>query len=124
VEPRSPPARGAVMVRLAGDDRTFAHILEGPRCHPDELVFSIRSSAEFRPRRDENMRKPANRSGFLDIAPTSDALAGLRIVEQGVVAVDIIFGVEIVSIGGNAMPFERCPYLRSLISTSRSRFRL
>ena len=51
-----------------------------------------------------------NGSALLDIAPTSDALAGLRIVEHGVVAVDVMFGVEIVSVGGSPMPLERCPY--------------
>src|SRR6476660_5201164 len=51
-----------------------------------------------------------NGSALLDIAPTSDALTGLRIVEHGVVAVDVMFGGEIVNVGGSPMPLERRPY--------------
>src|SRR6516225_2817377 len=51
-----------------------------------------------------------NGPALLDIAPTLDALAGLRIVEHGVVAVDVMFGVEIVSVGGSPMPLECSPY--------------
>src|ERR1700754_5330786 len=39
-----------------------------------------------------------NGSALLDIAPASDALAGLRIVEHSVIAVDVMLGVEIVSV--------------------------
>src|SRR5689334_1457591 len=51
-----------------------------------------------------------NGSALLDVPPTSDALAGLRIVEDGVFAVDVMFGLEIVSVRGSPMLLERCPY--------------
>jgi hypothetical protein len=40
-----------------------------------------------------------------------DALARLRIVENGVIAVDLMFGFEIVGIGSGPMPLDHCPCL-------------
>src|SRR5262249_1262755 len=47
---------------------------------------------------------------LLDIAPAADALAGLRIVEHSVFAIDLMLGLEIVGVGCRPMPVERGSY--------------
>src|ERR1700758_1540442 len=43
-------------------------------------------------------------SAFLDMAPAADPLARLRIIEYGILAVDIVLGLEIVGVGSSPMP--------------------
>src|ERR1700730_4012677 len=44
---------------------------------------------------------------LLDVAAAADALAGLRIVENGVVAVDVVLGLEIAGIRSHPMALQR-----------------
>src|SRR5581483_1374611 len=46
---------------------------------------------------------------LLDIAAAADALAGLRIVEHGVLAVDVVLGLEIAGVRSLPMAFQRLP---------------
>ena len=46
------------------------------------------------------------RTRCLDVAPPADALAGLRILKHGVVAIDLVLFLEIVSVRGGPMPVE------------------
>jgi hypothetical protein len=54
-----------------------------------------------------------------------DALARLRIVQNSVIAVDLMLGLKIVAVGSSPMPFDRCPSLAisRLIVAHRSSLR-
>src|SRR5206468_3189550 len=51
------------------------------------------------------------RSALLDVAAATDALAGLRIMQNSIVAINLVLGGEVIRVGCGPVAFERRPYL-------------
>src|SRR5262249_11926199 len=49
-------------------------------------------------------------AALLDVAPAANALARLRIIEHGVLAIDVMLDLEVAGVGGRPMTLQRRAY--------------
>jgi hypothetical protein len=54
-------------------------------------------------------------SALLNVVPAADAFAGLRIIENSILAVDVMFDIEIVGVRSIPVALQRQPPVRSFI---------